>query len=132
LELDVKITEIDPPRTFTVGRTFKHDLKDCARIELGHDEQVTFLTAGGAEYDVTRKSWGFYATPSLNGRLAGFNLRAALVKNPQGRYYIFLIERGKEEDAQQYLDQEGQRIVWWLDTDEHLEALERALGVSAP
>jgi hypothetical protein len=127
----VKITEIDPPRTFTVGRTIKHDLKDCARIELDHDEQVTFTTPDGAEYDVTRKSWGFYATPSLNGRLAGFNLRPALIKNPQGRYYIFLIARGKEADVQQYLDQEGQRIVWWLDTDSRLDALERALPATA-
>jgi hypothetical protein len=127
----MKMTPIDPPRTFTVGRTVKHDLKDCARIELAHDEQVTFVTPAGAEYDVTRKSWGFYATPSLNGRLAGFNLRPALIKNPQGRYYVFLIERGKEQDAREYLDREDQRIVWWLDTDERLDALERALPASA-
>lgn len=88
---------------------------------------MTFVTPEGAEYDVTRKSWGFYATPSLNGRLVGFNLRAALVKNPQGRYYVFLIERGQEQQVQQYLDQEGQRIVSWLDTDDRLNALERAL-----
>jgi hypothetical protein len=123
----VKIIRNDPPRTFTVGRTIKHDIHDCAHIALEHDEQVTFVTPEGAEYDVTRKSWGFYATPSLNGRLAGFNLRPALIRNPQGRYYIFLIERGKEPDVQQYLDQEGQRIVWWLDTDDSLNALERAL-----
>lgn len=127
----MKIAQIDPPRVFTVGNTVKHDMKDCGRVELEPDEQVTFVTPDGAEYDVARKSWGFYATPSLNGRLAGFNLRAALVRNPFGKYYVFLVEKGKEQEAQHYLDQEGQRIVWWLDTDARMEALDRALAVTA-
>ena len=58
---------------------------DCGRIALAPDEQVTFTTEAGGEYDVTRKSWGFYATPSINGRLKTFGLRAALVRNVAGR-----------------------------------------------
>ena len=123
----VKVTRIDPPRAFEVGRTVKHAMHDCGRLELAPDEQVTFTTESGGEYDVARKSWGFYATPSLNARLARFGLRPVLVKNPEGRFFIFLVEQGKESEFERYLDQEAQRIVWWLDSDAHLASLERAL-----
>jgi hypothetical protein len=127
----VKLTPIVPPRAFEVGRSVRHVMRDCARVELAPDEQVTFVTDSGGEYDVARKSWGFYATPSLNARLARFGLRPALVKNPEGRYFIFLVERGKDAEFEQYLTQEAQRIVCWLDSDKHLADLERALGTTS-
>jgi hypothetical protein len=123
----MKFTPINPPRVFNIGRSEVIQMKDCAHIELQPDEQVTFVTESGAEYDVARKSWGFYATPSLNGRLSSFGLRGALVKSLGGRFYILLVESGKEADFQRYLDAEGHSIVSWLDTDSELEALERKL-----
>jgi hypothetical protein len=102
-------------------------MHDCARIALTADEQVTFVTDAGAEYDVARKSWGFYATPSLNGRLAHFGLRAVLVKSPLGKFYVWLVERGKEEDFQQYLAVEAHTVVGWLDDEGTLAALENSL-----
>ena len=62
----------NPPRKFKVGIKKEITIKDCGTIELQNDEQVTFLTGKSAEYDVARKSWGFYATPSINGRLKNF------------------------------------------------------------
>jgi hypothetical protein len=123
----MKFKPIEPPRIFEVGRADIVKLKDCARIELEPDEQVTFLTESGAEYDVVRKSWGFYATPSLNGRLRKFGLRAVLVKSPGAMFYIFLVENGKEAYCQHYLEKEGHQIICWLDRDRELEALERKL-----
>src|SRR5204863_5563233 len=81
LEVEMKLALTDPPREFGVGTGGAVRLKDCAHIALEPDEQVTFQTESGGEYDVVRKSWGFYATPSLNGRLERFNLRAVLVKS---------------------------------------------------
>ena len=78
----MKFTPIDPARVFSVGRGGRIQLKDTARITLEPDEQVTFVTRAGAEYDVVRKSWGYYATPSLNGRLRRFGLRAVLSRSP--------------------------------------------------
>jgi hypothetical protein len=121
----MRFIPIDPPRVFEVGS--KILLKDCARIALETDEQVTFTTESGAEYDVARKSWGFYATPSLNGRLQGFGLRGALVKSAAAKFYLFLIEKGKESDCRRYLEREGQKIVCWLDNDQELGALETKL-----
>ena len=128
LEMDVKFTPINPPRSFNVSLNEGIELTDCAHIELAPNEQVTFMTESGAEYDVVRKPWGFYATPSLNSRLRKFNLRAVLVKSPDSKFYILLIERGKESGFRQYLDREGLTVVCWLDNDAELQALERKLN----
>lgn len=123
----MKVDRRDPPRVFTVGTQKQIDIKDCGRIALEADEQVTFTTAAGAEYDVVRKSWGFYATPSTNGRLASFGLRAALARNAHGRFYVFLVERGQEEDFQRYLAIEENEVVAWLDDQATLDRLGRLL-----
>lgn len=115
----------NPPRTLEVGLGEPVTLKDCAHIELAPDEQVTLITESGAEYDVARKSWGYYATPSLNGRLQRFGLRAVLVKSPESKFYVFLVERGKEDDFQRYLDVEGHVVVTWMDDDAVLNTLEK-------
>src|SRR5215475_15927324 len=103
-----------PPREFEVGYDVKGIIRDCGSMWLAADEQVTFLTEDGGEYDLTRKDWGFYATPSLNGRLAGFNLRAVLVKNRVDRYFVMLVERGKEASFEKYVAQEPLKIITWL------------------
>lgn len=124
----MKMTPIDPPRLFTVGlpgQTFT--LKDCGRIELEPDEQVTFATPSGSELDVTRKSWGYYATPSLNARLPAHGLRAVLGASSDGKYFILLVEKELEDDFRRYMERERQRIVCWLDSTEALEALERKI-----
>ena len=124
----MKIKQNDPPRAYTVGINTVIQLKDCAHIELAADEQITLKTESGAEYDVTRKSWGFYATPSLNGRLKSFGMRAALVKSPTQRYYVLLLEKGKETEFNNYLKQEDQSIVCWLDDDNAFSSLEEKLN----
>jgi hypothetical protein len=123
----MRVVPTDPPREFGVGRGGRIRLKDCGRIRLESDEQVTFVTEAGGEYDVVRKSWGFYATPSRNGRLPQFGLRAALVKSPGAKFYVFLVEREKEAEFRRYLDVERHAVVCWLDNDENLLALERGL-----
>jgi hypothetical protein len=123
----MKFEPKNPPRQFEVGYDVKGVISDCGVMRLAADEQVTFLTEGGGEYDLTRKNWGFYATPSLNGRLAGFNLRAVLVKNRVDRYFVLLVERGEEEAFDRYVRQEPLKIVTWLDSLEALKGLEAAL-----
>jgi SAM-dependent methyltransferase len=114
----------DPPRTFNIGRGEPIIIRDVAHIELEPDEQVTFEGAGGVEYDVARKAWGFYATPSLNGRLLDHQLRAVLARSPAHKYFVFLVERGREAEFQSYLDAEQNVIVRWLDNEADLRACE--------
>ena len=126
----MKFKETIPPRIFETGKGEPTEIADCAHIELTPDEQVTFKTFSGAEYDVIRKSWGYYATPSLNGRLQGFGLRGVLVKSLDSKYYILLVERGKEDCFQSYCDIQELTIVCWLDNDKELKTLEGKLNSS--
>jgi hypothetical protein len=123
----VKISLKDPPRVFEVGIGKPISLKDYGRIELAPDEQLTFVTEAGAEYDVVRKTWGFYATPSLNGRLAQFGLQAILIKNRLQRYFVVLVERGREPQFAEYLAEEGLSVIQQLNTTEALQELEPKL-----
>ncbi|WP_019198169.1 hypothetical protein [Afipia birgiae] len=123
----MKFEPKSPPREFEVGYDVKGVIRDCGTMRLAPDEQITFVTDDGGEYDLTRKEWGFYATPSLNGRLAGFNLRAVLVKNRIDRFFVLLVERGMEEAFNRYVRAEPLKIIAWLDTLESLQALESAL-----
>lgn len=120
----MKFEPKQPPREFEVGFDKKGIIRDCGGVHLAPDEQVTFFTADGNEYDVTRKDWGFYATPSLNGRLANFGLRGVLVKNRINRFFVVLVEKGKERLFERYVDAEPLQIIAWLDTTEALVALE--------
>lgn len=125
----MKFDRKDPPRLFEVGNSVKFNMKDCGTIALDDDEQVTFVTPGGAEYDVSRKDWGFYATPSLNGRLEQFGLRSVLIVNRgTGRYFLLLVEAGKEAAFDAYCQQENLAVVAWLDTTAACDAVRAKLG----
>lgn len=103
-----------PPRRFPVGRS-QTEMSDCGEIHLADDELVTFVTASGKRYDVTAKDWGFYATPSVNGRLRDEGFRTALVRNSAGRHYVMLVEADRLNDFHAYLARDDQHVVEWLD-----------------
>ena len=118
----MKFEHIDPPRRFRVGAT-RIELLDCARIALQPDEQVTFTTPDGGEYDVVRKDWGFYATPSTNARLPRHGLHAVLVRNEHGHCFVMLVEEGKRDLFEAYCRAERQTPLLWLDDEAALADL---------
>ena len=124
----MKVNPKTPPRTFSPAPGSGIIIEDCGTIELDADQMVTFVGPGGSAYDVTRKDWGYYATPSLNGRLPKKGLRPALMRNAANRYFIVLVETGREDAFDRYLESQKQRLVAWLDTDETLEKLDGMLG----
>lgn len=79
------------------------------------------MTESGTEYDIVRKNWGYYATPSINGRLMEHGLRGVLAKNSLGRIYLLLVEKGKEPDFEQYLRKENMNVITWLDNSNLLQ-----------
>lgn len=122
----MNILPLNPPREFTVTSV---RIKHCADIELEPDEQVTFTTQSGTEFDVVRKEWGYYATPSLNQRLPDHGLRPVLVRGERsGKMYLLLVEPGREREFQEYIDWDGLRVVCWLDRHEVTDELARKLG----
>lgn len=124
----MELTKNQPPRTFQVGADQQIQMTDCARIELKPNEQVTFVTESGNEYDVARTDFGYYATPSLNGRLREHGFRAVLTKNSHGRFYVMLVEQGKEDAFDRYLSTQDMEVVCRLDDDEVLAQLEQAIS----
>lgn len=108
----MRFAPVDPPRRFRAGRLAEVEMRDTGRLALDPDEQVTLTTPAGGEYDVARKSWGFYATPSVDRRLPSFGLRACLATNPDGRRFVLLVERGHEDEFAAYRDEQGLTVEW--------------------
>lgn len=106
---------VAPPRKFRVGLKSQIEISDCARIELEPDEQVTFVSSGTKEHDFAAKNWGFYATPSINGRLLAQGFKTALVSNSSNKLYIMVVDMDKLAEFEAYLQEEQQQVVEWLD-----------------
>jgi len=116
----MKVNERNPPRVFHLGHEGQEiTLSHVADIALAPDEQITLVTASGTEFDVVRKAWGYYATPSLNDRLPRKGLRPALVASGTRRY-LLLCETGKEALFRTYLEEQRMTVITWLDTDADL------------
>lgn len=122
----MKFLPINPPRQFDSDGSGRFMISGCAQIELQAEEQITFVAPSGSEFDVARKSWGYYATPSLNGRLPSKGLRTILESNSHKRHYIHLFENGQEE-FEEYLALDEMHIVLWLN-ERTLLAIENSLG----
>ena len=122
----MKVKTFKPPRVFKVGVSKDVEIKDTAHIRLDADEQIILITDSNAEYDIVRKEWGYYATPSLNGRLSGFGLRGALVKAVDGKFFLLLVEAGKETQFHAYLAAQKMDVIVWLDNEGDLSRLEKA------
>ena len=111
------------PRRFLVGRVGV-ELSHVADLRLDPNEVVTFVSGLDREYDVTAKDWGYYATPSVGGRLRRFGMRAGLMRNVETRQVFVVIVFDDRLDAwQAYLDEENEELIVWLDDELELERL---------
>ena len=111
----MKVIQKNPPRSFKVGKNQHIILHDMGEIQLAPNEQVTFMTEDQKEYDLCRKDWGYYATPSMNDRLKRFGFKTALVRNSKGQIYIMIVEKEKIDLFNQYILEEDNYVVQWLD-----------------
>jgi len=110
----MKIRKNEPPRSFRVGKQADVEIRDSGDIHLEPDEQVTFVTDSGRRHDFVRKAWGFYATPSINGRLEDAGFRTALIRNQQGQMYVTVVEVDKQVLFEKYCEREEQTVLEWL------------------
>jgi hypothetical protein len=129
----MRVERVEPPREYEVGRRGAR-LHHVADAWLEPDEVLTLRTDSGTEVDLTRKSWGYYGSPSLNGRLREHGLRAALAVgvprdgDESNRMYLLLVEEGREADFEAYLEAEDMRVAAWLDSDEAVSEAARRLA----
>ena len=105
----------DEPRKFKVGLENQIEISDCGEIKLEPNEQVTFITDAGSRFDFAKKDWGFYATPSVNGRLKNEGFKTALVKNMKNQIYVMAVEKTKLTEFEVYCQEEKQKVLEWLD-----------------
>ena len=128
----MRFDSLEPPREFEVGHRGAK-LRHVGDAWLEPDEVLTARTESGTEVDLTRKSWGYYGSPSLNGRLREHGLRAALaVGVPRegeraNRMYLMYVEEGAEREFEAYLAAEKMEVVAWLDSDDAVATVAAAL-----
>lgn len=114
----MKSRPVTPPRAFKVGHPGRElTLRHVLDVELDPDEQVTLHDGQGRELDVVAKDWGYYATPSLNGRLVSFGYRSALCRSGDRRY-VMVVQKEKLAAFESYLAAQGMSVIAWLDGDE--------------
>jgi len=102
-------------RRFKVGLKKDIEIKHIANIYLNSNEQVTFFSRKKREYDFVKKDWGYYATPSINGRLKKFNFLTCLIKNTlTKRFFILVVYKEKLNLFRKYLKKEKLKVVRWL------------------
>ena len=111
----MKYDRKEPPRSFFVGAGGQIEIRDCGRVFLEPDEQVTFVGPSGKEHDFTAKTWGFYATPSVNGRLKGQGFKTALVRNSHDKFYIMVVDVDEVKAFEAYMAAEENEVLEWLD-----------------
>lgn len=102
------------PREFKVGIDSKTIIRDFGTIEASENEMISFVNQKGKEYDIVAKDWGFYATPSINGRLLKQGYKTVLVKNSFDKYYVMIVDEDKIDSFKKYLKKDNQTIVEWL------------------
>jgi hypothetical protein len=109
----MKIEKIE--RRFKVGLKKDIEIKHIANIYLNSDEQVTFFSKKKRQYDFVKKDWGYYATPSINGRLKKFNFLTCLIKNKlTKRFFILVVYKEKINLFRKYIKKEKLKIVGWF------------------
>jgi len=100
------------PRKFQVNNTV---ISDFGNIVLDSDEMISFKTNSNKEYDFVAKEWGFYATPSINGRLVKEGFKTAIINNKYNKTYVMIVDRNKLDDFHRYLKNDNQSLICWLD-----------------
>ena len=89
-------------------------LKEVAKIYLNQNEMIT-LVKEKTEYDIVKKNWGYYATPSINSRLLKFDLKTCVIKSKiTNNSFIILVLKNKKKEFNKYLKNEKCKIVKWL------------------
>jgi len=101
-------------RTYKTGFGASVTIKDCARIGLSNNEQVTFQN-GNFLYDFCKKNWGYYSTPSINKRLKNSGFEVYLIENLTENVYLCSVEKNRKKEFLSYLKNENQKIIVRLD-----------------
>lgn len=108
----MKVKFSKKPRLFIVNDIH---IKHHGKIKLDKDDMISFITKSKKEYDFTAKDWGFYVTPSINGRLKKEGFKIAIAKNNKGKIYIMAVEKEKKKIFEKYCFRESHKVLKWIE-----------------
>ena len=112
----MKYKEILPPRKFNAGSNQQICIEQCADVYLKDNEQVTFVSENGSEYDVAKKDWGYYPFPSINSRLKRNSYKVALVMNKNDKkLFILIVDKNRVKSFIKYIKKNKSKIIMWFD-----------------
>lgn len=83
--------------------------KNKNEINLKPDQQITLIN-GKSEYDIAKKNWGFYVTPSIQKRLKMFNLEVYLISKSKN-YLLCLVKKNKKELFKSFLLKKKMKFI---------------------
>ena len=106
-------------RKFVVGKGKDITLVDKGSVYLDNNENISVHFNKKINYDVAKKSWGFYPLPSINKRLKKFKLKAVIVESKNfNTFFVMLVieNRKKILDFKKYCKKENIKIIAWLNS----------------
>ena len=90
-------------------------ITEKAKIYLKHNEQITLIDNNKNQYDIVKKSWGYYSTPSINKRLKNNNHIVCIVKNIENKtFFLFSVNIKKKIEFNKYLNKNKIKVIKWL------------------
>ena len=102
-------------RKFKVGFDNNIIISDLGKIALLENEQVSFTDESDRSFDVTRKSFGYYLTSSIEPRLADNKYKVSIVQSRiTRRYFILLVMEEKLLDFENYCHHEKLEHITWI------------------
>ena len=93
----LKIIKKGKHRIYNVAAGKNIKLKCVGDIFLKNDELITFRDKK-KEFDITKKNWGYYATPSIDKRLKNYGYSTAIIQNKISKnIFIVLVDKKKKK-----------------------------------
>ena len=65
-------------------------------------------------YEICRKDWGYYATPSINFILIKNGFKTAIIKKKK-KLFVVIVDKNEMKSFNNYRKIENYKLVKWLD-----------------
>ena len=82
--------------SWTVGNKKNIVITEKLKIKLNDNEQVSFVgKKNKLNYEICKKNWGYYISPSINKRLKDYGYTVYIAKNKDGNIYLLAVDLKK-------------------------------------
>ena len=83
-------------RSWTVGNKKDIVITEKLKIKLNDNEQVSFVgKKSKTNYEICKKNWGYYISPSIDKRLKDYGHVVYITKNKDGQVYLMAVDLKK-------------------------------------